>query len=113
MKMMTYLLKLINWKHPDNVNREDVGKLIYGVSGQRSSINKPSNKTLGDINMLLDRIVDANMASTEKDNKDSVFRDKIINVFPPTEQKWLIRIIFAKGDDKGLKIGLKKDSILK
>jgi ATP-dependent DNA ligase len=104
--------KLINWKHPDNVNREDVGKLIYGVSGQRSSINKPSNKTLGDINMLLDRIVDANMASTEKDNKDSVFRDKIINVFPPTEQKWLIRIIFAKGDDKGLKIGLKKDSIL-
>jgi DNA ligase 4 len=63
-----------------------------------------SNKTIGETNDLLDRLVQA----SDADERDAIFRSHIFNNYSALEQKWLMRVII--GD---MKLGVKHDGFLK
>jgi hypothetical protein len=118
-------IKLERWKKPDNTSKEEVGGLVKSILVSRRGVHH-SNKTLGDVNSLLDRICQAAgaqfnnrsaaatvaahtaaVASTTAGQanvtKSDLFRNEVINVYSPDEQKWLVRMIFAKAEERGLK----------
>ena len=68
----------------------------------------PSNKTIGDVNNFLDRIVGA-----AKNEKEAVFRD-VCNSLSALEQKWFLRFIIGSGKQaQGMGVGFKQDSVFR
>jgi len=86
---------------------------------------EPSNKTVGEVNILLDALSSGDhqpffdklyflifscfsfLIAVSWGEREEILKN-LCNNFPPKEQKWIMRIIF-----KDLKIGLRHESVLK
>ena len=96
--------RLLHWEDPRRslMLVADFGSVLEDVLRTRVS-NDVSSATIGDVNDLLDSI-----ARSPGKEKEQVIRNKVVMRFSPNEQKWIMRIIF-----QDLKVGLKKDNVLK
>lgn len=86
----------------DNKQPTDFATVLADVLKTRVRA-EPSTSSVGEINSLLTELASA---STSKD-KEHILRTKILMKLSPTEQKWLMRIIF-----QDLKIGLSDGNVL-
>lgn len=96
--------RLLHWEDPRKslVRVADFGSVLEDVLHSRVS-NEFSTITIGEVNGLLDAI-----AKASGKEKEQVIRNRMVMRFSPNEQKWVMRIIF-----QDLKVGLKKDNILR
>jgi DNA ligase-4 len=93
---------ILNWHDPKRSGNADFGCALEDILKTRVQSDY-SHVTIGDINSILDDI--ANAFGKEK---DAIVRNRIVMKLNANEQKWLMRIIF-----EDLRIGLKKESVLK
>jgi DNA ligase 4 len=97
------------WKNPSKLSSDiakktsgELGEVLQDVLKLRISVEN-STFTISDVNNILDEL-----AATTGESQTAVIRRKILNVFSPVEQKWLMRIVF-----QDMKIGLKYENVLK
>jgi len=97
------------WKNPSKLSGDlaqktsgDLGEVLQDVLKTRISVEN-STLTISDINSLLDQL-----AASSGEAQTALIRRHILNVLSPSEQKWLMRIVF-----QDMKIGLKYENVLK
>ena len=96
------------WKNPSKLSTDlakktsgELGEVLQDVLRTRVSVEH-STATLREVNDILDEL-----AATTGDKQTAIIRKKILNLFSPLEQKWLMRIVF-----QDMKIGLKYENVL-
>lgn len=102
--------RLIFWKDPTKATGSEASKMVIGdfcsiledVLKTRVK-TEYSKHTIGEVNQILDALA----CAIGKDAKTAVIRDRIMNSFCASEQKWLMRIVF-----QDLKMGLKHEQVL-
>lgn len=102
--------RLLNWKDPTKSTGVELSKFVSGDFGtileevlKPRITSEPSNHTIGDVNKILDDL--SNAVNVEE--KVSLIKHRVLDIFNAMEQKWLVRIIF-----QDLKVGLKHENVL-